>query len=170
MSKKQIEEQKQRDLIRAFDKELFSYTGQVAWFLPAIFSFILLGLIAIPIQEIGKEDRFMFAVILTMAGWVSYAILLPYLTLSDGADTQKKRRRTYDVLKNLPVSKAQYRRVRMEYLFNYLWKLTLIGLFLQCGFALLDVKQIDFINAAYAVGTLLLAPMGFGWLQIQANT
>lgn len=165
MSKKQTEARKQRELIRAFDKELFSYTGQVAWFLPGIFSVILLCLTAIPVQKINREDTVMLFVMINMIIWLSYTILLPYVDVSDGTDTQKKRRRTYDLLKYLPVSKAQYRRVRMEYLFRYLWKLTLIGLVLQCGFAFLSVKRIDIINIVYAIIMLFVIPMVSGWFQ-----
>ena len=53
-NKKEMMEKQQRNVIREFDKELFTYTGQVAWFMPGIISFLLICLMAIPFQEIGR--------------------------------------------------------------------------------------------------------------------
>lgn len=124
--KKNNNEIRQRELIKAFDKELFSYTGQVAWFVPALLSFFLLILMIIPYQEWAEEHNFLwFTIYFPML--ISYLVLLPYVNTTDALSPQQKKNRTYDKLKYLPISKKQYIFARMEYLFRYFSRLTIIG-------------------------------------------
>lgn len=163
-----VRDQKEREKevrarIREFDKELFSYTGQIAWFLPGLFSFILVALMGIPVQEITRDSK--FGVIgFILAAWISYFVLQPYVNVTDSLTRQQKKSGTYRKLKYLPVSKKQYRRVRMAYLFRYLWKLALIGLVLQCVMAAVDGNSVTVWNILYAVGILLVCPLFLGWL------
>lgn len=129
----------QREKIKEFDKELFSATGQVAWFAPGIFSFLLLILFAIPIQEISGESRYMIAIGASWAFWIAYLVLLPYETVTNKVQTKKNK--TFGRLKYLPVSAKQYRTVRMGYLFRFVKRLALIGLVLQCTAAFLVLKK-----------------------------
>ena len=50
------EQAQQRRRLREFDKELFSYTGQIAWLLPGLFSFVVLGLMCIPVSVVDVVD------------------------------------------------------------------------------------------------------------------
>lgn len=157
-------EKEERARIREFDKELFSYTGQIAWFLPGLFSFILLVMVAIPVQELELNDKMLWMIDFMLAGWVSYFVLLPYVNVTDSLMPRQKKSGTYRKLKYLPVSKKQYRRVRMAYLFRFLWKLALIGLVMQCLGAAADLKSITVWNVLYAIGVLLVYPLFLGWL------
>jgi len=156
----------QRQQIREFDTELFSYTGQIAWFIPSIFSFIAFILASIPIQEIEKEDRIFLLFSFLLMIWLSYFVLLPYLHTTDAFTPQKKQNRTYDKLKYLPVSKKQYNIVRMEHLFHYIWKFAVIALILQCIFSLLIVKNIGLLNILYIIGMFFLLPLLIGFMQV----
>lgn len=162
-----IESLEQRRRLREFDKELFSYTGQIAWLLPGIFSFIVLILMCIPVQEIEKGDHLVW--ITAFVGiWISYGILLPYINITDTFERQKNNRnRTYDKLKYLPVSGKQYIIVRMGYLFRFVWKLTAAGTAAQCIFAAVGAGGAELVNVAYAVGVLMIIPLAAGWLQLK---
>ena len=157
-------EKEERARIREFDKDLFSYTGQIAWFLPGLFSFILIVLIGIPVQEMTRDDKMLGAVGFMLAAWISYFVLLPYINVTDSLTPQQKKSGTYGKLKYLPVSKKQYRRVRMAYLFRYLWKLALIGLVLQCVMAAAGGNGVTVWNILYAACILLVCPLFLGWL------
>lgn len=159
---KKEREKEERARIREFDRELFSYTGQIAWFLPGLFSFILLVFIAIPVQEI-RDDRTLVGLGCIMASWIVYFVQQPYVNVTDSLTRQQKKSGTYRKLKYLPVSRKQYRRVRVEYLFRYLWKLALIGLILQCVMAAL-IKSITVWNVVYVLCVLLVWPFFVGWL------
>lgn len=160
-----MNEKQQREKIKAFDKELFSYTGQVAWFVPALISFFQLILMIIPYQEWAEEHDFLwFTIYLPML--ISYLVLLPYVNTTDALSPQQKKNKTYDKLKYLPISKKQYILARMKYLFRYFSRLTIIGLILQCIFSLLIAKDLGIANILYVLITLFVIPMIFGRLQL----
>ena len=161
----------QRRRLREFDKELFSYTGQLAWFLSGLFAFAVLGLMCIPVQEAGSGDSYPGIVEFLSGIWISWSVLHPYVNVTDTFERPKNNRsRTYDKLKYLPVSRKQYISVRMGYLFRYLWKLTLAGGAVQCIFAAADLGRVEPVNVAYAISVLLLIPMASGWIQLRAGT
>lgn len=165
------EQAEQRRRLREFDKELFSYTGQIAWLLPGLFTFVVLGLMCIPIQEAGSGDSYPGIVTFLSGLWISFCVLQPYVNVTDTFERPKNNRsRTYDKLKFLPVSRKQYISVRMGYLFRYLWKLTLAGGAVQCIFAAVDLGRVEPVNVAYAVGVLLLIPLVSGWIQLWTGT
>lgn len=164
------ENQMQRMRLREFDKELFSYTGQLAWFLPGFFSFAALGLMCIPVQEIGREDSSLWMVVLVSCIWIPFLVLQPYVNVTDTFERPKNNRnRTYDKLKYLPVSRKQYIIVRMGYLFRYVWKLTLIGVAVQCLCAALSPGGVGLINVTYAAGVLMIMPLAAGWIQLRVG-
>ncbi len=160
-------EVQQRERLKAFDRELFSYTGKVAWFLPGLFSFLLLGMMVIPIQEIMGEDWKLSLFSMIFSVWIAYMVLQPYVDTNDvwGGARQKKAG-TYNKLRYLPVSRKQYRIVRMGYLFHYIWKLAAAGLFIQCAAALLITKSLGLVNVLYGMAILLVVPMLSGWLRL----
>lgn len=165
--KKREDERRQRELLRKFDADLFTYTGQIAWLLPGIFSFLLLILIAIPVQEFMKdEEPLIWCYMGAIACGVSVAVLWPYLVLSDGFTPQQKNAKISRKLRYLPVSRRQFIYVRIEYLHRYIWKLAVIGLALQCLFALGIEKQIGVVNILYVVIELYVVPMLFGALEL----
>lgn len=163
-----IARKEQRKRIREFDKELFSYTGQIAWFLPGIFTFLLMILMFIPVQELAKGDSIIYMWAAMCAIWISIFVLQPYMfTTEPFAGAPQKIHRTYDKLKYLPVSKKQYNLVRLGYLFRYTWKLTVVGMFIQCLPAALIAGYMDIWNVLYVIAVLLFTPMLAGWLQIK---
>ncbi len=164
------EQAQQRRRLREFDKELFSYTGQIAWLLPGLFSFVVLGLMCIPVQEAGSGDSYPGIVTFLSGVWIPFCVLQPYVNVTDTFERPKNNRnRTYDKLKYLPVSRKQYISVRMGYLFRYLWKLTLAGVAVQCIFAAVDLGRAEPVNVVYAVGVLLFVPMAAGWIQLRTG-
>ncbi len=154
---------REREKIREFDKELFRYTGQVAWFLPGLFSFIVLVMTGIPLQAV-ITDRGMAATCVIMVTWVTYFVLQPYINVTDSLMQRQKKSGTWSRLKFLPVSKGAYRMVREGYLFRYLWKLALAGCIIQCAMTALDGGTVTVWNFLYVVCMLLVYPLCMGWL------
>lgn len=162
---KRQETKAQRDRLREFDRELFSYTGQIAWLLPGLFSFLLLILMGIPVQEIEREDGALWWSVFMLVICNTFFVLQPYINITDTFERQSGRHnRTYDKLKYLPVSRRQYIAVRMGYLFRFTWKIALAGTVIQCIFAAVALGSVDFINVVYAAAALLLVPLAVGWL------
>lgn len=159
-------EQEERTRIREFDKELLSYTGQVAWFVPVIFSVVLIVLMVVPVQEVAHGAKIIWLNGFMMVTWFTFYTLQPYVHVTDFLTPKKKTSATYSKLKYLPVSKKQYRRVRMEYLFRYVWKQALIGLVVQCAVAAAALKSVTVWNVLYVVAFLLVLPLLLGWLAL----
>ena len=158
----------QRKRLREFDRELFSYTGQIAWLVPGIFSFAVLGLMCIPVQEIRSGDSYLGVMIFMVCVLIPYFVLLPYVNITDTFERPKNNRNmTYDKLKYLPISRKQYILVRMGYLFRYMWKLALAGGAVQCIFAVGETGRVELVNIAYAASVLLLMPLAVGWIQMK---
>lgn len=159
-------ERKQRKLLREFDKELFTYTGQLAWFLSGMFSFICLVLQAIPVQELQNDNTNIWLSICMFIVWISFSVLSPYINMTEAFTPYQRRNKTYDKLKYLPVSRKQYRIVRMGYLFRYIWKLAAAGLAVQCIFAMAIVKYLDIWNIIYVAAIMFVLPLLAGWLML----
>ena len=159
-------EKKQRELLRKFDKELFTYTGGIAWLLVSMFSFICLILQTIPVQELQNNSANILLPYCMFIIWLPYCILSPYVNMTDAFTPHQRSNKTYDKLKYLPVSKKQYRIVRMGYLFRYMWKLTVAGLVVQCTFSLAVMKYLDVWNIIYVVAILFVLPLVTGWLML----
>lgn len=162
-------EKQQRNTIREFDKELFTYTGQIAWFLPAIFSFLLVCLMAVPLQEIGPGDYIIWINVCAFSIWLSYFVLLPYLYTTDTFSPRKTTGVTYNKLRYLPVSRKQYNRVRLGYVFRFVWKLALISLMVQCLSAFSTTGTITVWNVLYGGGIPFAVPLASSWFQILIN-
>lgn len=160
-------EKKQRELLRKFDKELYTYTGGgIAWFVNSVFCFISLLLQAIPVQELQNDNANIWLSYCMFIIWITYCVLLPYVNMTEPFTPYQRQNKTYDKLKYLPVSKKQYRIVRMGYLFRYMWKLTAAGLVVQCAFSLAIMKYLDVWNIIYVVAILFVLPLVFGWLML----
>lgn len=119
---------------------------------------------AIPVQEIFADDDNLWIFGCIFAIWIPYLVLLPYINMTDALSPTQRRNKTYDKLKFLPVSKKQYRIVRMGYLFRYLWKLTATGLVVQCVVAMILLGKISVWNILYVVAILFVLPFFCGWV------
>ena len=123
-------DKKQQELLKHFDKEMFTYTGQVAWLLPGIFSFISLILACIPFSTYGELDILMVYP-LAVNAFIADFVLMPYEWCTESFTPRKKMDQVSLIFEYIPISKKNYKRVRMEYLFQFFWKLTVIALVLQ---------------------------------------
>ncbi len=159
------ENRQQRERIRVFDKELFSYTGKLSWFFVGAMSFLMFVWAIIPIQDIVTDDLSFFPCISGII-WAPYAVLLPYLDTTDAMTRRKGKATTFRKLQYLPVSKKQYNLVRFQYLLRYLWKITLIGLALQMLFAYGTYGRIEIVNVIYPILLLFVLPGLSGWILI----
>jgi hypothetical protein len=162
LSKKDIEQQ---NLIKEFDKELFTYTGQIAWFLPGIISFIVLILGAIPVSE---NSRFSILYMIYLMFFLVICILFPYEHCNDFFKRQKKTDIIYNKLKYIPISRKNFICVRMEYLFKYLWKLCLIELAIHVIISIAS-RSFNIVDYIYVVVFMFILPMAIGWFKLIIN-
>lgn len=163
------QDKRERELLRAFDKELFSYTGQIAWLLPGIFSFCALIMAAIPVSEFEKGDPVVFWGSLYIASVLASVVLMPYIWSNDSFTRRNsKRDRTYNMLRYLPLARKNYIYVRMGYLFRFLWKLTAASFLIQ-GIVAIAIKEFHIENFLYVIFSFLMIPLLVGWLNLKAS-
>lgn len=118
-----------------------------------------------PVQEVEQDGKSFFYIISIFSVIISYSVLLPYVNTTDAMSNRQRNSGTYDKLKYLPISKRQYRIVRMGYLFRYFWKFSLAGLLIQCTTSLLS-GNVGIKNILYVLIVLFVIPLTTGWLQL----
>jgi hypothetical protein len=156
------QDRKQQELLKEFDKELFTYTGQIAWFLPGMISFIVLILGAIPVSE---NSRFSILYMIYLVAFLVIYILFPYEYCNEFLKRQKKTDIIYNKLKYIPISRKNFICVRMEYLFKYLWKLCLIELVIHVIISIAS-RSFHVVDYIYVVVFMFVLPMAFGWFKL----
>ena len=121
-----ISAQEQRKRFRRFSKSHFTYTGSIPLALPVLLSFILVVCCCIPIKEPIKFTH-LFPIIY-LALFLPYALLFPYVHTVYENQPQKKQQKICHVLQYLPISGKQIRRELAEYLWRFIWKVSLTAL------------------------------------------
>lgn len=156
-------------IIEEFDEKLFSYTGQIAWFLPGIFSFCSIALGAIPFSEFDKSDRELILIMCYLVCMITYFVLQPYLWCNGfGNKLNAKSDSIYKVLKHIPVSKRIFISSRMKYLFRYIWKLAAIVMVIRLIVDLVS-KSFLIVNYLYVILCYFVIPMLVGYLLVRVH-
>jgi hypothetical protein len=157
------QDRKQQELLKELDKELFTYTGQIPWLLPGIFSFISIVLGAIPINEDLKLSILEMVYMMCM---LVLSVLSPYMACNEFGLKKKKTDVIYNKIKYIPVSRKNFIYVRMEYLFKYLWKLCAIELFIHIIISI--AGRVYTVNDyLYVVFFMFVFPMALGWVSAE---
>ena len=152
---------KQRELIRSFDRDRFTYTGEIPWLAAGIIAFFGLLFCIVPMEQESE----MLGVHAICSGLMAFSILYPYLWANYQNQPQPKNCKVSEILQYLPVSVQQIRQVRIEYLWKFLWKYSLAALgvqiFSSCVLQCLSVRTI-----LYVVLSALVLPMTIGVLLV----
>ncbi len=158
-------EKRQRELLYAFDKEWITYSSHGEEILKVFCIIILLILMMIPLKSPGDLTENYFFIYFASFSFAE-AVLMSYSTITEIDNNRKKTVSVYRKLRYVPISRKQYVRVRLEYLFRVAWKVTLAGLILHCGMTFLCYHQIGIWNLIHVLFVLFVVPMIFGWLEI----
>lgn len=160
----------QKECLENFDKQLFTYTGQVAWFLPALFAFFGIGLGAIPFSSYDNTDISSIAYMIYVSCAMTYYVLHPYLWCNGFGDKkQSKSDSIFGILKTLPVSKEVFVVTRMKYLFRYIWKVTAIVMMIQVVISLIS-KNFFVGNYLFVLLVFMGIPSVFGYMVLKIHT
>lgn len=121
-----ISAQEQRKRFRRFSKSHFTYTGRIPLGLPVLLSIFLVMVCCIP-----TEEPIEFGQLFNMYGlaaFIPYVLLSPYVQTGNENQPQQKQQKICHVLRYLPISGKQIRRELAEYLWRFIWKVSLIAL------------------------------------------
>lgn len=164
-----MEDQKQQENLKRFDQRLKESTGQLAWFLEGMFAlFALMEGYIILYDGIAENLRLLGGYLFTQA-WMVMSVLLPYLWSNELLTKRVPQSDSVSkILRYVPVAKKNYIRVRMEYLWNFIWK-----------FAMLAMAILFIVMAAshtFAMGKIIggaalffVIPMLTGYMELKVS-
>lgn len=165
-----IEDKKQQQNLKNFDRTLRESTGQLVWFLYAIFAACALVLSFILIYDrIDWENAWTILSYICMVAWMDTYILAPYRW---GNESFSKRVPQSDsiskILMYVPLSAKGYIRVRMGYLWRSLWKFAAFGMLILLG-SMGVMHAFSFVKVMEGVVLLLLFPLLIGYIEVRGS-
>lgn len=164
-----MEDQKQQENLKKFDRTLKESTGQLAWFLEGMFALFTLMVGYIILYDGIAENLWILGGYVFTQAWMVTSVLLPYLW-SNELLTQRvpESDSVSKILRYVPVAKKNYIRVRMEYLWSFIWKFALLAmviLFIAMGAS--HTFAIEKIVGGFAM--FLVIPMLTGNIELKVS-
>lgn len=134
---------------------------------PDVVTYILLGigmiLLFVPVQEMLEEGD-LFAVVWCATMLINMAIIFYMSKYSGVGYGNNKAESVADVLVYMPIDHKVKRKFLLEKLLKILVRITIAGLIMQLGVALIVYHKITVWNVVYALGLTFIVPFIFGWL------
>lgn len=164
MDYKDIEE-RQCSVLREFDKKLYEYTGKMATIRNIVVIAMVIMFMWFPIQILMEDDFKIVIFYQIIWGCITAHLFLDnYVNATESMSAVKRGKVSdvYEKLKYVPISRKQYKSVRMGYLNNYLLKITTVGLVIQCGISIIS-GDFGIINVLYTIGVLYILPMLYSY-------
>ena len=119
-----IEDKKQQENLKNFDRNLKESTDQLAWFLYWMFAAVVLVLgMTLIFDGIFYRDAWMILCYVWMVVFMDNYVLAPYQWSNEAFSRRmQKSDAVSKILRFVPVSGKNYFRVRMQYLWKFVWK------------------------------------------------
>lgn len=153
VKKRKEQNRLQREKIRAFDKEVESYTALIHSLIYGIMGVCAVMIMICPVQD----DRDIILSGGLLALWAAYFRTSLYTRVNEG---KKKEVLLYDKMKYLAIDRKQIIFVRIEYLLRFQSKLFLAALIAQLAGAYLSYGTVTWENVLWVLGMILLLPVG----------
>lgn len=135
---------------------------------PDVVAYILLGigmmLFFAPVQGIFAGEEKIFAVVWCAALLINMAITFYMSKYSGAGYGNNKVESVTDVLHYMPVNHTVKRNFLFGRLMKILIPITVAGLIMQLGMALIAYHKISIWNVVYVIGITVVVPLVFSWL------
>ena len=158
-----IEDKKQQENLKNFDRNLKENTGQLAWFLYGMFAAfaLMLGMVLI-FDGIFYQDAWLILCYVWM-DWSSDVC---------SSDLFSRRMPKSDavskILRFVPVSGKNYIRVRMQYLWKFVWKFGAFAMLIVIG-SMSFTQKISLVRVMEGVLLFLTGPMLIGYIELKES-
>ena len=162
-----MEDKRQLEKLKTFDRTLKESTGQLAWFLYGMFAIYTLMMGYLFLYDAGTDNHLLVISYVCVEAWMVTFFLAPYRW---GNETFSRRVPRSDsvskILRYVPVSEKNYIRVRMGYLWKFMWKFTIAALLILLG--MMEVSH-TFSIGKIVQGTVLFLgiPMLTGYIEVK---
>lgn len=161
-----IEDKKQQENLKNFDRSLKESTGQLAWFLYWMFAAVVLmvGLVLI-FDGMFDHDAWLLLGYVWMVVYMDNYVLAPYQWSNETfSQRMPKSDAVSKILRFVPVSQKNYIRVRMQYLWKFVWKFAAFAMLIVIG-SMEFTHNFSFVRTVEGILLFLVGPMLIGYIE-----
>lgn len=165
-----IEDKKQQENLKNFDRNLKESTGQLAWFLYGMFAAfaLMLGMVLI-FDGIFYQDAWLILCYVWMVVYMDNYVLAQYRWSNETFSRRMpKSDAVSKILRFVPVSGKNYIRVRMQYLWKFVWKFGAFAMLIVIG-SMSFTQKISLVRVMEGVLLFLAGPMIIGYIELKES-
>lgn len=165
-----IEDKKQQENLKNFDRNLKESTGQLAWFLYGMFAAfaLMLGMVLI-FDGIFYQDAWLILCYVWMIVYMDNYVLAPYRWSNETFSRRMPKSDTVSkILRFVPVSGKNYIRVRMQYLWKFVWKFGAFAMLIVIG-SMSFTQKISLVRVMEGVLLFWAGPMLIGYIELKES-
>lgn len=165
-----IEDKKQQQKLKEFDRTLRESTGQMVWFLYWMFAaFVLMtGLVLIFDGIVGHDAWILLGYVWMVVLMDSY-VLSPYRWSNESFSQRVPQSDSVEkILQFVPLSEKNYICVRMQYLWKFVWKFGAFAMLVVIG-SMGFMHAFSVVKVAEGVLLFLIGPMFFGYVELKGG-
>ena len=165
-----IEDKKQQENLKNFDRNLKASTDQLAWFLYWMFAAVVLmvGLVLI-FDGMFDHDAWLLLGYVWMVVYMDNYVLTPYQWSNETfSQRMPKSDAVSKILRFVPVSGKNYIRVRMQYLWKFVWKFGAFAMLIVIG-SMSFTQNFSLVRVMEGVLLFLTGPMLIGYIELKES-
>ena len=162
-----IEDKKQQENLKNFDRNLKASTDQLAWFLYWMFAAfaLMLGMVLIFDGIFDQDAWLMILCYVWMVVYMDNYVLAPYQWSNETfSQRMPKSDAVSKILRFVPVSQKNYTRVRMQYLWKFVWKFAAFAMLIVIG-SMEFTHNFSFVRTVEGILLFLVGPMLIGYIE-----
>ena len=165
-----IEDKKQQENLKNFDRNLKESTDQLAWFLYWMFAAVVLVLgMTLIFDGIFYRDAWMILCYVWMVVFMDNYVFAPYQWSNEAFSRRmQKSDAVSKILRFVPVSGKNYIRVRMQYLWKFVWKFGAFAMLIVIG-SMSFTQKISLVRVMEGVLLFLTGPMLIGCIELKES-
>lgn len=165
-----IEDKKQQEILKNFDRTLKESTGQLVWFLCWMFAaFTLMTGLVLIFDGIVGHDAWILLGYVWMVVYMDNYVLSPYRWSNESFSQRvPKSDSVSKMLQFVPLSGKNYVRVRMHYLWKFVWKFGVFAMLIVIG-SMSFTHAFSLLKAAEGVVLYLVGPMFIGYIELKGG-
>ena len=165
-----IEDKKQQENLKNFDRNLKESTDQLAWFLYWMFAAVVLVLgMTLIFDGIFYRDAWMIQYNVRKDDFKDNYEMAPYQWSNEAFSRRmQKSDAVSKILRFVPVSGKNYFRVRMQYLWKFVWKFGAFAMLIVIG-SMSFTQKISLVRVMEGVLLFWAGPMLIGYIELKES-
>lgn len=164
-----IEDKKQQENLKNFDRNLKASTDQLAWFLYWMFAAVVLVLgMTLIFDGIFYRDAWLILCYVWMVVFMDNYVLAPYQWSNEAFSRRMQNRMRFQNTSVCSGFGKNYIRVRMQYLWKFVWKFGAFAMLIVIG-SMSFTQKISLVRVMEGVLLFLAGPMLIGYIELKES-